>query len=84
MNMCLLEVAMCEKWRSSHFQLEGGVKSLRTGRGGVKNFRTGGVTDLGKGNFAAGVVGGGVWGQYPIICHDPQEIKSFAKFFSNT
>ena len=31
MNMCLLEVTMCEKCRSSHFQLEGGVKSLRTG-----------------------------------------------------
>ena len=26
MNMCLLEVAMCEKCRNSHFQLEGGVK----------------------------------------------------------
>ena len=34
MNMCLLEVAMCEKYRSSHFQSEGGVKSLRTGGGG--------------------------------------------------
>ena len=36
MNMCLLEVAMCEKCRSSHFQSEGGVKSLSTrgGRGG--------------------------------------------------
>ena len=31
MNMCLLEVAMCEKCRSSHFQSEGGVKKLRTG-----------------------------------------------------
>ena len=29
--MCMLEVAMCEKCRSSHFQLEGGVKMLRTG-----------------------------------------------------
>ena len=30
--MCLLEAAMCEKCRSSHFQSElGGVKSLRTG-----------------------------------------------------
>ena len=47
--MCLLEVAMCEKCRSSHFQSEGRVKSLRIGeKGGVKNFRTGGmVTDLG-------------------------------------
>ena len=33
MNMCLLEVAMCEKCRGSNFQLEGGVKSLRMGRG---------------------------------------------------
>ena len=31
MNMCLLEVAMCEKCRSSHFQSARGVKSLRTG-----------------------------------------------------
>ena len=37
MNMCLLEVAMYEKRRSSHFQSERGVKSLRT-EGGVKNF----------------------------------------------
>ena len=28
MNMCLLQVAMCKKCRSSHFQSEGGVKSL--------------------------------------------------------
>ena len=44
--MCLLEVAMCEKCRSSDFQLEEGrVKHLSTaGRrdGGLKNFRTGG------------------------------------------
>ena len=26
MNMCLLELALCEKCRSSHFQLEEGVK----------------------------------------------------------
>ena len=44
MTMCLLEVAMCEKCRSSHFQSDGGVKSLRTGRRGeLKDFRTGGV-----------------------------------------
>ena len=41
MNMCLLEVAMCEKCRSSHFQSEGGVKSLRTG-GGLKILGLGG------------------------------------------
>ena len=35
MNMRMLEVAMCEKCRSSHFQSEeGGVKSLSTGGGG--------------------------------------------------
>ena len=32
MNMCLWEVAICEKCRSSHFQSEeGGVEILRTG-----------------------------------------------------
>ena len=42
MNMCLLGLAMCEKCRSSHFQSEGEVKSLRTGGGvRVKHFRTG-------------------------------------------
>ena len=33
MNMCLLEVPMREKCRSSHFQWKGGVKSLTTGGG---------------------------------------------------
>ena len=46
--MCLLEVGMCGKCRSNHFQLEGGVRSLKTGRG-FKNFQTGGST------FAGGV-----------------------------
>ena len=32
-NLCLLEVAMCEKCRSSYLQSEGVVKSLRTGGG---------------------------------------------------
>ena len=36
-EMYLLEVAICEKCRSSHFQSEGAVKSLRTG-GLVKKF----------------------------------------------
>ena len=54
MNMCLLEVAICEKCRSSHFQSEG-EKGLMTG--GLKNFRSGGDNQffLGggcKGNFA--------------------------------
>ena len=56
MNMCLFEVAMCEKCRSNHFQTEGGVKSLRTGgEEGLKNFKTGDLLLLG--------------GQYPIACH---------------
>ena len=46
MNMCLLEVAMCEKCRSSHFQPEGGLKDFRTG---------GGVTDLRGLLFAGGI-----------------------------
>ena len=37
-NMCFLEVAKCEKCRSSHFQSEGGVKKLRTGVAGGKEF----------------------------------------------
>ena len=48
MNMCLLEVAICEKCRSRHFQSEGGgggSKKFEDWGGG--NFRTGGVTDLG-------------------------------------
>ena len=36
MDMCLLEVAMCQKCRSRHFQSEGELKSLRTEVGGVK------------------------------------------------
>ena len=56
MNMCLLEVAMCEECRSSHFQPEGGVKNLITGgEGGKKNLGLEGVLLLG--------------GQYPITCH---------------
>ena len=48
MTMCLLEVVMCEKCRSSHSQSERGgeVKGLFEGWGGgegagLKNFRTG-------------------------------------------
>ena len=56
MNMCLLEVAMCEKFRDSHFQSEGGVKSLRTGGGeGKKILGLEGILLLG--------------GQYPITYH---------------
>ena len=43
MNMFFLEVAMCEKCRSSHFQLEGGVKV----GGGVKKFRDWGSYQFG-------------------------------------
>ena len=42
MNMWLLEVAMCEKCRSSHFQSERGLKIWGLGDGGLKNFRTAG------------------------------------------
>ena len=55
MNMCLLEVAMCEKCRSSHFQ-SGGSKKFEDW-GGVKNFKT----------ATGGDLGGGV--QYPNTCH---------------
>ena len=70
MNMCLLEVAMYEKCRSSHFQSERGVKSLRTG-GGVKNFRTGGggFTVLGEGLL---LLGGSVPHYMPCTYHEFQ------------
>ena len=61
--MCLLEVAMCDKCRSSRFQLEG------AGEGGVKNFRIGG------GGLPTCGGGGGLLllgGQYPITCHDSE------------
>ena len=51
MNMCLLEVAMCEKCRSSHFQSE---------REGSKKFQDWGVKKiLGLGGTFAGGGGGG-------------------------
>ena len=67
MNMFFLEVAMCEKCRSSHFQLEGGVKV----GGGLKNLGTGGVTNLGGVLLSLGGV------QYPITCHDKKIIWNF-------
>ena len=57
MSMCLLEVAMCEKCRSSHFQSEGGESKKfedRGGGGGLKNFRTGGLPIWGVVTFAGG------------------------------
>ena len=60
MSMCLLEVAMCGKCRSSHFQSEGGESKKFEDRGGLKNFRTGGVTDLGGGYYEGGGGGGSV------------------------
>ena len=43
-NMCLLEVAMCEKCRSSHFQSDGGGArgGGEGGEGARRNVRTGG------------------------------------------
>ena len=40
-NMCLLEVVMCEKCTSNHSQSEGGSKKFEDLGGGVTNFRTG-------------------------------------------
>ena len=63
--MYLLVVAMCEKWRSSHFQSEGGegVKKLRTGWSEFKHLRPGGGGELPiwGGYFCWG-------GRYPITC----------------
>ena len=42
MNMCLLEVAMCEKCSSSHLQLEGGSKMFED-RGEGYQFGGGGT-----------------------------------------
>ena len=57
--MCFLELAMCEKCRSSHFQLDGGSKKFEDWGGGLKNFRTGGGYRFGGGYFCWGVGGGG-------------------------
>ena len=63
MDVCLLEVAMCEKCRSSHFQSEWAVQDFRAGGRGLKNFRIGGGLPIWEGGtFARG-------GQYPITCH---------------
>ena len=54
MSMYLLEVAMCEKCRSSHFQSEGGSKKFEGWGGDLKNLGHGGVTDFGRGYFCWG------------------------------
>ena len=56
MNMCLLEVSMCEKCKSSYFQSEGGSKRFEE-CDGWKKFRTGGEGyQFGLGiTFAGGV-----------------------------
>ena len=59
MNMCLLEAAMCEKCRSSNFQLEEGESKkfeyCRKEGGGLKTFRTGGGLPIWGGGTFAGV-----------------------------
>ena len=55
MNMCLLEVAMCEKCKSSHFQSEVGSKKFEDWGGGDILGLGGGVTDLGGVTFAGEV-----------------------------
>ena len=72
MNLWLLEVAMCGKCRSSHFQSEEGSKKLKNwvvgGGGGEKNFRTGG--EVYRLFFFRGgglLLGGGL---YTITCHN--------------
>ena len=52
MNMCLLELDMCEKFRSSHFEYEGGgVGSKKFEDWGVKDFRTRGLPIWGGATF---------------------------------
>ena len=60
-NMCLLEVAMCEKCKSCHFQLDGVSKNFEDWGVGLKSFRTGWANNLG------GVLLLG--GQYRITWH---------------
>ena len=54
-NMCLLEVAMCEKCKSCHFQLDGVSKNFEDWGVGLKSFRTGWANNLGGGYFCWGV-----------------------------
>ena len=54
MDVCLLEVAMCEKCRSSHFQSEWAVQDFRAGGRGFKNFRIGGGYQFGRGVLLLG------------------------------
>ena len=69
MNKCLLEVAMCEKCRSSDFQSEEGrrVKSLSTaGEDALKNVRTGGGLPINLSGWGGVLLLGD---QYLIICN---------------
>ena len=64
-NMYLLEVATCEKWRSSHLQSEKGSKSFEDWVREVGlNILGLGVLPIWKGVTFAGV------GQYAITCHN--------------
>ena len=85
-NMCLLEVVMFEKCRSSHFQSEGGVKSLRNG--GLRNFRTGGVTFAGGSFFCVAKELHFVWTSFnminfedPCIFKDCKKIKIIQQLY---
>ena len=80
MDMCLLEVAMCEKFRSSHFQWEGGVQSLGTGGRGLKNFRTG------EGYQFGGTFSGGGLVPHDMTCyfHLPIDPSNCAKLKKNS
>ena len=73
MNMCLLEVAMCEKCRSSHFQSEGVSKKFEYW-GGWKILGLGGIT------FA----GVSVPHYMPCYFHLPIDPFHCAKFKKNT
>ena len=80
MNMCLLEVAMCKKCRSSDFQLEEGESKkfeyYREEGGVLKNFRTGGGLLIWGGTF----IGGSVHHYMKCNFHLPNDPFHCAKF----
>ena len=69
MNLWLLEVAMCGKCRSSHFQSEEGSKKLENWRGRLKKFKDWGGRFTDYFFFRGGglLLGGGL---YTITCHN--------------